>query len=605
VTSFINRPADFREDWTDGFVQAYSRYVERVVGASGVVRAGGARIGKVAVVIGGGSGHYPAFGGLVGAGLADAAVIGDVFTSPSSEQVQRVTRAADGGAGVLFSFGNYQGDVLNFGMAAEQLRNSGVDCRTVLVTDDVASAVESEKDARRGVAGTLLVFKIAGAAAESGLSINETERLARKANDRTRTLGVAFSACHLPGSRDQLFKIASDHFEVGLGIHGEPGIDSIGAVGPGDLAEIMLQPILNERPSIAGNRVAVVLNGLGGTKYEELFVLWKSLNSRMRRLDLELVLPEVGEYVTSLDTAGCSLTVCWLDDELESHWIAPVDTPSFRRGSFSPEASYEVRRRNEVETVFDGVDENPSNNEASEEFVASESGRRAAEVVREGLTAMLKAVISHETDLGRLDAVAGDGDHGTGMTRGFRAAVEAADRTPGGVNRVLASAGNAFGDRAGGTSGMIWAVLLGAVGDSLRGTDDPMPLDVAAAVAAGTEAVIRVGHVSVGDKTILDALAPFSEKLADRLHNGESLIDAWASASEAARAGATQTVHLIPRVGRARPLASRSLGSPDPGAVSFALCVSVAGEAFGVSANPRLAWNSDVSLHVIDASDHR
>jgi dihydroxyacetone kinase len=538
----------------------------------------------------------------VGAGLADAAVIGDVFTSPSSEQVQRVTRAADGGAGVLFSFGNYQGDVLNFGMAAELLRKSGVDCRIVLVTDDVASAVENEKHRRRGVAGTLIVFKIAGAAADKGLSIDETERLARKANDRTRTLGVAFSACHLPGSRDQLFEIKSDHFEVGLGIHGEPGINSIEAVGPGELAEIMLKPILNERPTNAGNRVTAILNGLGGTKYEELFVLWKSLNIRMRHFGLELVLPEVGEFVTSLDTAGCSLTLCWLDDELESLWVAPVDTPSFRRGSFGPTAFYETRRHLEDEEEFDELSENGSSNETTRHVVENESAQSAANVVREGLTAMLNAVVSHEADLGRLDAVAGDGDHGTGMTRGFRAAVEAANGSPASVSTVLVSAGKAFGDRAGGTSGMIWAVLLEAVGDFLRSSENPMPLDVAGAVAAGTEAVIRVGRVSIGDKTILDALAPFCEALRNRLRDGESLISAWARASEAARVGATETAKLIPRVGRARPLATRSLGSPDPGAVSFALCVSAAGEAFGVSAKERIEWQPGVSLTMTSPS---
>lgn len=216
MSRLLNDPTTFREDVLDGLARSYGRLVERVEGASGVRRRTG-REGRVAVVLGGGSGHYPAFAGLVGPGLAAGAVVGEVFTSPSAEQAHRVARAADGGAGVLFSFGNYAGDVMNFGLAQERLRGEGLDCRTVLVTDDVASAPRAERERRRGIAGGFVVFKAAGAAAERGADLDTVERLARHANARTVTLGVAFGGCTLPGAGEPLFRVAPERMEIGLG----------------------------------------------------------------------------------------------------------------------------------------------------------------------------------------------------------------------------------------------------------------------------------------------------------------------------------------------------------------------------------------------------
>ncbi|WP_017615145.1 dihydroxyacetone kinase subunit DhaK, partial [Nocardiopsis salina] len=306
MSRLLNSPSDFREDMLDGLSAAYPRHLTRVPGASGVVRSAGTG-GRVSVVVGGGCGHYPAFAGLVGPGLAAGAVVGEVFTSPSAEQAHRVGRAADEGAGVLFSFGNYAGDVMNFGLAEERLRGEGVDCRTVLVTDDVASAPHEEHAGRRGIAGTLPVFKTAGAAADRGDPIDEVERLARHANSRTATLGVGFAGCTVPGEKEPLFTVPPGHMEIGLGIHGEPGIEEGPLVSASELAPLLLDPLLAERPADTSGRVAIVLNGLGATKYEELFVVASGLFPALRRAGLEPVLPEVGEAVTSLDMAGCSL----------------------------------------------------------------------------------------------------------------------------------------------------------------------------------------------------------------------------------------------------------------------------------------------------------
>ncbi|MDQ4118552.1 MAG: dihydroxyacetone kinase subunit DhaK, partial [Actinomycetota bacterium] len=320
----------FKTRWMDGLVAAYSRTVRRAPGAFGVVSRHSPRRGKVAVVIGGGCGHYPAFAGLVGPGLADAAVVGDVFTSPSAEQVHRTARAVDGGAGVLFGYGNYAGDVMHFGLAARRLAADGVDTRTVLVTDDVASAPAERAADRRGVAGDLVVFKVAGAAAERGDDLATVAALAEHANARTRTFGAAFGGCTLPGQTEPLFTVDPAEIELGLGIHGEPGMRTASAMDARDLADALVDALLPQLPDGGDGRVAVLLNGLGSTPYEDLFVTYGRVHERLVAAGLHPHRPEVGEFVTSMDMAGLSLTLTPLDDTLAELYDAPCETPGFR-----------------------------------------------------------------------------------------------------------------------------------------------------------------------------------------------------------------------------------------------------------------------------------
>jgi dihydroxyacetone kinase len=271
MTFVGNDPERFASQALSGFASAYTRYVRLAPG--GVLRIKPAPVGKVAVVIGGGSGHYPAFAGYVGPGLADAAVAGDIFASPSTRTVARIARLAHHGGGVLLGFGNYAGDVLNFGAAARRLIAEGIDARILPVTDDVASAPVETPALRRGVAGDIVVFKIAGAAAEAGMNLDEVESLARLANQRTVSFGVAFRGCTLPGAREPLFVVPDRQMAIGLGIHGEPGVAEEPIVAASELARILVERLVRERPGDASGRVAVMLNGLGATKYEELFVL--------------------------------------------------------------------------------------------------------------------------------------------------------------------------------------------------------------------------------------------------------------------------------------------------------------------------------------------
>ena len=307
MTRLFNDPADFADEMIDGFVAANSRQVRKVTG--GVVRSTRTPEGTVAVVIGGGSGHYPAFGGIVGQGLAHGAAMGNLFASPSAQQVESVATSANRGGGVLLSYGNYAGDVLHFTQAQAKLVAAGIPTRSVAVTDDISSAPLAEKHKRRGIAGDLTVFKSAAAAAEAGYSLDEVVRVAELANERTRSFGVAFSGCTLPGADTPLFSVPEGRMAVGMGIHGEPGIDETDVPTADGLASLFVESLLAELPdgieSAAGNRVGVILNGLGSVKYEELFVVYRRIAALLAEAGLEVIDPEVGDARHQLRHGRC------------------------------------------------------------------------------------------------------------------------------------------------------------------------------------------------------------------------------------------------------------------------------------------------------------
>ena len=295
-----------------------------------IVARHGPRPGKVALVIGGGSGHEPTFLGFVGKGLADAAAIGNVFASPPPQPAVDAALAANGGAGVLFMYGNYAGDVMNFDMATELLEMEGVEARTVLTTDDIASAPVRAK--RRGVAGNVFIFKAAGAAADLMLPLDEVERIARHANARTFTMGVALSSCSLPQTRRPSFDLPVGEMEIGMGIHGEPGVRR-GPLRPADeVTDEIMDALLAEIGATPGDRVAVLVNSLGATPLMELYILHARVSQRLAAAGLAVHTALVGPYCTSLDMAGASITLMHLDDELTRLIDHPCDCAMFRRG---------------------------------------------------------------------------------------------------------------------------------------------------------------------------------------------------------------------------------------------------------------------------------
>ncbi|MDQ0675198.1 dihydroxyacetone kinase [Pseudarthrobacter siccitolerans] len=563
MTRLFNEPAAFADEMIEGFVASHQRWVKRVSG--GVVRNTKSTPDTVALVIGGGSGHYPAFAGLVGQGLAHGAAMGNLFASPSAQQVYNVAKAADNGGGVLLGYGNYAGDVLHFNQAQDRLRKEGIDCRSIAVTDDVSSAPVAEHAKRRGIAGDLTVFKVAAAAAEAGCSMDAVAEIAERANHRTRSFGVAFTGCTLPGADHPLFSVPEGRMAVGMGIHGEPGIDETDIPTADELAELLVSKLLTEIPDGAGAegaRVVPILNGLGSVKYEELFVVYRRVAQLLAEAGLEAVDPQVGELVTSFDMAGTSLTLFWLDDELEKLWNAPADAPAFRRGAVTAEA-------------LDASGGEAADVELSIPDATPESRAGAARV----LTALgaAKAVVDANADeLGRIDAIAGDGDHGIGMERGVRAAVDAAEDAVArgaGTGTTLHFAADAWADKAGGTSGALWGMALRAVGDAVGDSTAPDAGAVAAGVAGAAAAIMDFGKAKPGDKTLVDVLVPFRDALASGVEAGKSLTEAWAAAAVTAEQAAEDTARLLPLMGRARPHAEKSLGTPDAGAVSMALII--------------------------------
>jgi dihydroxyacetone kinase len=569
-----NEPANFASEAAAGFVAANSHLVRGVNG--GVVRAHPPAPGNVAVVIGGGSGHYPAFAGLVGRGLAAGAAMGNLFASPSAQQVHSVARAADAGGGILFSYGNYAGDVLNFDIAASRLIAEGTPCLTVVVTDDVSSAPAAERAKRRGIAGGLIVYKVAGAAADAGAPLAEVARLAALANDRARTIGVAFSGCTFPGATEPLFSMPPGRMAIGMGIHGEPGLAETEAPSAAEIGRLFVSTLMEERPDSDGRgqeRVALVLNGLGSTKYEELFVLYGEVARLLEDYGITIIEPEVGEMITSFEMAGTSLTLCWLDDELERWWRAPAYTAAYRKagtGSQDFEAVAPYVPLYVAPVYVAPPVEPPLVGEATE------GSRLSGALVVKALAAVREAIEGAVPELGRLDAVAGDGDHGMGMQRGISAALDAARRMSelgAGAGTVITSAGDAWGDVGGGTSGALWGAALRALGETVGDTYVPDLAVVARATTRAQTEIERHGKARIGDKTMLDAMAPFTALLAQAAERGDPLVVAWSNAAQAAGVAAEDTAALVPKVGRARPHGEKSLGTPDPGAVSFALIV--------------------------------
>jgi dihydroxyacetone kinase-like protein len=324
----INDPFDVVDEALEGFIGAHAQLVA-MAGPRVVVRRRPAE-DKVGLVVGGGSGHEPAFAGYVGPGLADAAACGNIFASPSAEIVLAAIRAANHGRGVLMAYGNYAGDLMNFGLARQLAGADGIDVREVRVSDDVASAPPDEVDKRRGIAGDVIVFKCAGAAAERGLPLDEVERVALRANAVTRSMGVALSACEVPGSGGPTFEVADDEMEIGMGVHGEPGITRGPLLPADEVARSLVERILADTDDRGAGDVALLVNGLGATAYVDQYVLYRGARRALEAAGLRVVRGYVGEFITSLEMAGASVTVSFVDEELLAMLDAPASSPAFK-----------------------------------------------------------------------------------------------------------------------------------------------------------------------------------------------------------------------------------------------------------------------------------
>lgn len=332
MKKLINRPEDVVKESLAGVAAAHGDLVKVQYDPNIVVRADAPVKGKVGVISGGGSGHEPMHGGFVGKGMLDAACPGDVFTSPTPDQMEAATKAVDGGAGVLHIVKNYTGDVMNFEMAAELCQAEGIEVESVVIDDDVAVQDSLYTAGRRGVGATVLAEKICGAAAERGENLKKVADLCRKVNDNGRSMGMALTSCTVPAAGKPTFDIGGDEMEIGIGIHGEPGRQRMSLKPAREIVEMMAEAVINDLPYGSGDKVIAMINGMGGTPLIELYLVYNEVANICEGKGISIARRLVGNYITSLEMAGCSITLVKADDELLTLWDEPVLTPALRWG---------------------------------------------------------------------------------------------------------------------------------------------------------------------------------------------------------------------------------------------------------------------------------
>ncbi len=332
MKKLINLPDDVVREELEGIAAAHGDRLKVVFDPNYIVRADAPVSGKVGIVSGGGSGHEPMHGGFVGQGMLDAACPGEVFTSPTPDQILAATKAVDSGAGVLHIVKNYTGDVLNFEMAADLARDEGIAVEAVVIDDDVAVRDSLYTAGRRGVGTTVLAEKICGAAAEQGRSLQDVVGLCRAVNERGRSMGMALTSCTVPAAGKPTFELGADEMEIGIGIHGEPGRERRRLAPAAEIVETLATPILDDLPFERGDKVLAFVNSMGGTPLIELYILYRGLHELLGGRGITIARNLIGPYITSLEMQGCSITLLRLDDELTQLWDAPVDTPGLRWG---------------------------------------------------------------------------------------------------------------------------------------------------------------------------------------------------------------------------------------------------------------------------------
>ncbi|HLH04589.1 MAG TPA: dihydroxyacetone kinase subunit DhaL [Bryobacteraceae bacterium] len=555
MRKLINDPARIIDEMVDGLI-ALNPNLARLAEHYVVVRADAdaVRDRQVALISGGGSGHEPAHAGYVGPGMLTAAVAGEIFTSPSVDSIVAAIRTVTGRLGALLIVKNYTGDRLNFGMAAEMARAEGLLVDTVVVADDVALLQSQDHAGRRGLAGTIFVHKIAGAAAAAGLDLPQVATLARAAAAEVGTMGVALSGGSAPTLDRPAFAL-EDEVELGLGIHGERGVSRIASAPANELLDHLVAEVSTAMRLTRQNRVAVLLNNLGSTTGIEMAIAARRVIERLRSQQIEIERLYAGPFLTSLDMAGLSISLLRVDDERLKWLDASTSAPAWPRAVKQPPGDWSP-----ILTTSQ-----PENTQATPRISESEPNRRMVRI----LTHAADALSAAENKLTELDRAVGDGDLGQNMARAaasLRAAIPflPLDNSP----ALLKAIGRKLQHVLGGSSGPLYGVLFLRAGTSLEGASPQDAKAWATALLEGTEAIAELGGARLGDSTMLDALVPFARTLLDRLHAEASTPEALLDALAAARSSAENTTKLLARRGRASYLGKRSVGHPDPGAIA-------------------------------------
>ncbi|WP_460042916.1 dihydroxyacetone kinase subunit DhaL [Pseudomonas sp. S2_H01] len=569
MKKLINDPLGVVDDMLEGAVLADQRLVllegENIVARRDFQALG--QSGKVSIISGGGAGHEPAHGGYVGGGMLTAAVAGPVFTSPSVDAVLKAIMALAGPAGVLLIVKNYTGDRLNFGLAAEIARAAGVEVDMLVVGDDVALDNQGGQVGRRGIAGTVFIHKVAGAAAEAGLTLSQVKAEAERAAAGLFSMGLALGACTVPAAGKPGFNLGDDEVEYGLGIHGESGVRRGRIQSADEMVDVLLARLVEQGELKAGERIALMVNNLGGTAVQELDIVARQALSGCAALGMQVEAVMVGTFLTALEMAGCSLSILRVDDALLTRLKAPTDATAWR-GMTTPSA---VVSRVPVVSVTE-----------QHAFTGASWSSDQADAMRKVLQAVSQAFQHSEQVLTELDSVVGDGDIGISLARGARAidaALEslALDRPAVALQQLSAILRRVLG----GTSGPLYAVFVLRAGVALSEHAEPGSVGAwAEALQAGCDGMVRLGGASAGDRTMLDALIPAAAALSSQA-KGVATADAVLQMAIAAEIGAEATRTMLPSKGRSSYLAERALGHVDPGAYAVALWMRAVASALG------------------------
>lgn len=572
----VNQPDLVVDDMLVGWLRSHQgRVAAHATNPRVAQRVQAPEQGKVGVVSGGGSGHEPAFLGYVGNGLLDAVAIGEIFSSPSAKNFLDAIRAANGGAGVACLYGNYAGDNMNVRMAMDMAAREGITVQTVVANDDVPSAPKGDEAHRRGVAGEILMWKVGGAKAALGAPLNEVIAAASKAIANTRSVGVGLSACVIPAVGKANFKIEPGTMEVGIGHHGEPGMKVCSTVSAAEMAQMMLDIVVPDLPFVSGDRVAVLLSGLGATPLMEQYILYGEVAQRLESLGLTVAFNQVGNLFTSLEMMGVTLTLMKLDAELEACLKHPCESVGLTVVGQPASGHIAKHKVAEMRAQFA---QSPS-------VVASHSVTAAAArpLVGDAIALssagdlvhdLIETIVRNREYLSEIDGLIGDGDHGINMAKGF---VACGQRLSGVGERAaeltvaLEQLSQALMDDIGGSMGPLYGRFFDGFVTALEPHQQIDAHLFADALKLAVSNVQAMGNAQVGDKTLMDTLSPALQAYQDALTSGAPFSDCLRAMSEAAEVGMNSTKNLQARLGRSARLGARSIGVLDAGAVSCCL----------------------------------
>lgn len=566
MKKLINRPENVVEEMLQGLSVLHPGSI-RLSGHKVLLREDAEQIRdqQVAIISGGGSGHEPAHAGYVGGGMLSAAVAGEIFTSPSSDSIFAAIKAVSGRPGALLVVKNYTGDRLNFGVSAEMARAEGILVETVIVDDDVALKGTEQSTGARGLAGTVLIHKLVGAAAAEGKSLVDVAALGTAAISSLATMGLSFSAGTSPAVGKPSFELRENEMELGLGIHGEPGVKRAQLRSADELTETLLREVLKHGKFGDEKRVAVMVNNLGATTEMELAIVARHAVPFLQSKGYTVERIYAGTFLSSLDMAGISISVLGIKDEWLGWLDAPTTAPAWPDVLKRCPGKAEARIATETSAkVSRSLGEGP----------LTDAGRR----VKRAIEAALKALIEAEEELTEMDRATGDGDLGASMGRAAMAVRSRIDSYPlNNLSATLKTLGHLFQREMGGSSGPLYGVLFLRCGNVLESSGRSGLGRWAEAVDQGCQAISELGDAKPGDRTMLDALAPFVRSLKDV--RGEPSRETLLMAVRAAEDGAEATAQMKPRLGRFSYLGDRVLGHPDPGAKAVAIWLRAASEA--------------------------